>query len=146
MDLNGFKRTNKPSRILRSNAIDKIMHGRLLNWGRFLRSDDTYYKLDYPHIVPFIMLPTPGKTISEVDAEHIEYIVSTLAICEYKLPREHAFVLKVEYAEKGENFIGPVAERAKDVSRRYGIKCSVRGYYNMLYRARQAVDNLSMPL
>ncbi len=139
-------RTNKRSKILRSEAIDDELHARLLNWGRYLRSDDTYYKLDYPHRCPFVMDPTKGLTVSELDADHIESIVSTFAICGYAVSEENAFVLKVEYAEKSDCFMGPVEERAHDVRRRYGIKCCVATYYELLKRARVAVNALVEPL
>ncbi len=137
---------NVRSKILRSAVIDSELHGRLLNWGRYLRSDNTYYKLDYPHRCPFTVEATHGETIFELDADHIESIVSAFATCEFPVSNQYAFVLKVEYAERSDSFLAPVAIRARDVSRRYGIKCSERGYYSMLYMARKAVQAFVEPL
>ena len=143
----GYKKmSNRRSKILRSEIIDEVLHGRLINWGRYLRSDDTYRKLGYPGKCPFTIEPVKGETISEIDAMHIEEIVSSFHASKFKLLPVHGTILKVEYAEKPEGFMGPVKERAYDIGRIYRTRISETRYYEMLSSARFAVSVFVSPL
>ena len=134
------------SKILRSNVIDMTLHGRLLNWGRYLRSDNTFSMLNYPSSSAFVVEPTKGMLISELDAEHIEVIVSSFMTSDYEMLPIHAIVLKVEYAERSESRSGPVEERAKDIGKIFKTGCSRSTYFRMLAEARNAVDAFADPL
>jgi hypothetical protein len=133
---------NKQAGRLRSDAIDEELHGRLLNWGRWLRYDDTVSQLGYPKKCPFTFSPSRGGMVADIDAQHIEHVVSSLDMAGrggFGHGWMYAFILRVEYAEKPDGLMGPVSERAKDVSRRFKTRCSQRQYYNLLYRARRMV-------
>lgn len=128
---------------LRSKVIDDRMHARLLNWGRWLRYDSTIARLGYPWKSPFVFSPSKGQAIADLDAEHIEWVVSSLACSDIGRGRLLAFVLKVEYAERPDGQLPAVEQRAKDVSLAWKMPCSRRGYYNLLSQARAAVSALA---
>ena len=126
------------------NLTDKLnndlIHTRLLNWGRWLRNDSTFARLGYPSHAPYLVSPSKGKLIAALDAQHIEYIVSTLAVSGIDRAVLYAFILKVEYAERKNNEIPHVSQRAKDVRRRFKCPCAERTYYHHLNKAKQAVQ------
>jgi hypothetical protein len=128
--------------MLRSDAIDERMHGRLINWGRWLRADNTLKQLDYPSACPFVFSPPRGGTLDDLDAEEIEWVVSSLA-CGGGRGALHAFVLRIEYAERPDGQMPPVQVRARDVARKYKQRCSRSTYYNLLRDARKAVALLA---
>ena len=112
---------------LRTDAIDEELHARLLNWGRWLRQNPS--RLDFPHKVCFMQFPERGYTVDELDAMHIEEIVSTFEIAGLGLSRFHSAVLKIEYVERADSSMNPVDERAEDVARKFSMPFSVRSYY-----------------
>ena len=124
----------------------ETIHVRLLNWGKWLRYDDTLAKLGYPTQAPFVFSPRKGGTIADPDAEHMEFVVSSLMVSGFGDGELFAFILKVEYAERPEHMLGPVVVRARDVSRRFRRPCSERSYYRHLTRAKIAVHHLAGPV
>lgn len=130
---------------LKKKLEDDEVHARLINWGRWLRFDDTLYRLGFPHEAPFVFSPRKGGVIADIDAEHIEWIVSSLAVSNIGNGMLYAFILKIEYAEKPEGMIGPVETRAADVRRRFKRPCAISTYYYHLAKAKQAVKILADP-
>lgn len=142
------------------NALQKLVlkaekqqtHARLINWGRWLKYDNTFAKLGYPKHAPFVFIPYKGKMIADLDAEHIEFIVSTLAVAGRNSPELcrdgllHSFILKIEYGETIREKKRPVADRAEDVRRRFNRPCSEKTYYYHLARAKRAVRLLAGPV
>lgn len=134
------------SRKLRSDVITEQMHVRLLNWGRWLRLDTGTMKHGYPTQCPFVFSPRRGTMIAELDAEHIEWIISSFAVSNITELQMISFVLKVEYADRAEAYIGPVKERAKDVQRRWKVPCGLTTYHEFLRKGRIAVTMFADPL
>ena len=132
------------SKKLRSTVIDEVMQGRLINWGRYLRPNSN--GLGFPTKVPWMMFPEKCELIDELDALHIEEIVSSFKVARIGLTEVHATVLKIEYLERTDDKMNTVAERAKDVSRIYKMPCSINSYYKLLYQARKAVSVFAEPL
>lgn len=124
-------------------AEKEQIHARLLNWGRWLRNDNTYQKLGYPSKSPFVVAPTKGNLISDLDAQHIEEVVSSLNVSGINNAVIYAFILKIEYAERPTSRMHTVGDRAKDVSRHFNCRCGERTYYYHLAKARTAVSMLS---
>ena len=139
------------SAIARKLEADEV-HVRLLNWGRWLRYDSTYARLGYPSQAPFLFTPRKGALIASLDAQYIEDIVSDLYVSGLERPEEwpknllYAFILRVEYAEKPEALMGTVADRAKDVRKRFRRPCAESTYYGHLANAKIAVSMLSGPM
>ena len=129
----------------RKLKADEI-HARLLNWGRWLRYDPDMAKLGYPRKSPFVFSPTRGTMIADIDAEYIEYIVSTLNVSKFGRGELHAFILRVEYVEHEESHMPHASQRARDVRRRFRLPCAERTYYKLLEKAKAAVDALAEPL
>lgn len=130
---------------LKKKLEDDEVSARLINWGRWLRFDDTLYRLGFPHEAPFVFSPRKGGVIADLDAEHIEWVISSLAVSNIGNGRLYAFILKVEYAEKPEGLIGPVSTRAEDVRRRFKRPCAERTYYHHLEKARDTIKLLADP-
>ncbi|MBT8448072.1 MAG: hypothetical protein KJO69_00170 [Gammaproteobacteria bacterium] len=126
------------SHILRSEAITEQMHLRLMNWGRCYRRN--VVNLGYPSKVPFGVFPSKGGMVDEMDAAKVETVVSSFATAKpddfSHLPLL-AFILKVEYVEKEK--LGDIHDRARDVSKRWGVRCGRTTYRKLLKNARIAV-------
>lgn len=125
---------------------DEEIHARLCNWGRWLRYDPGQ-SLGYPTKSPFVFSPRAGGgLIADLDAEHIEWIVSSLGISGLERGELYAFVLKVEYAERPEHAMPHVSQRAADVKDRFRCPCAERTYYHHLAKAREAVHTFADPI
>lgn len=127
--------------------MDEV-HGRLLNWGRWLRYDNTIARLGYPTQSPFVFSPHKGKVIADLDAVHIEFIISSMYISGDFSPLGmlYAFILRVEYAEHPDNRMPHVSQRAQDVRRKFKRPCAERTYYHHLEKAKLMVSALAGPL
>jgi len=124
------------------------IHVRLLNWGRWLRWDSTIARLGYPTEAPWVFSPRRGQLIADLDAEHIEWVVSTMYISKDFSPlgHLHAFILRVEYAERSEDEMPAVEQRAEDVQRRFKTPCHKSTYYNHIIEAKKMVFSLAGPI
>ena len=134
-----------PHKLIRKLKDDEI-HARLLNWGSWLRWDNTIARLGYPTQCPFVFSPRKGAMVADIDAEHIEWIVSSLHVSELPLGVLYAFVLKVEYAERPDKAVPHVSQRAGDVRRRFRRPCAERTYYHHLAKAKRAVTMFAGPI
>ncbi len=136
------------TRQLARRIEDDEIHVRLVNWGNWLRYDNTYARLGYPSQAPFVFSPRKGHLVADNDAEWIEEIVSTLYIRPDFSPRGHvyAFILRVEYAEHPDRQVPHVSQRAEDVRRRFRRRCSESTYYQHLAKARLAVQSFAGPM
>jgi len=136
-----------PDHALAARLQKEEIHIRLLNWGRWHRADDTYLRLGYPRGPAFALVRTKGRVIADLDAQHIEWVISTMNVSEViKWGRLHAFVLKVEYIEHDEKDMPHVSQRARDVRRRFKRRCAESTYYQHLNKARQRVHILADPI
>jgi hypothetical protein len=117
------------------SEVDK-MEGRLINWGRYLRYDPSI-KLGYPDHSPFVFSPSKGGVYHDEDAEHIEYLVSSLPLISDK-GEVLAFVLKLHYAERWQHII----DKVTDLRRRFNRHYSRTAYYDLLSDAKKAVQRL----
>jgi len=131
---------------LAERLIKDEINARLTNWGRWLRYDSTYAKLGFPSQSPFIFSPSRGVLVADLDAQHIEWIVSTLCMCGYPRCLLHAFILRVEYAERPNNAMPHVSQRAADVRKRFKRPCAESTYYQHLAKAKKAVQLLAEPM
>ena len=132
---------NKLAEKLKQQELD----ARLLNWGRWLRSG-AKPKLGYPGQSPFVVSPSRGSTIAELDAQHIEDIVSSLYVSGLPRANLQAFILRVEYVEKPTGQMPHVSQRAADVRRKYKCRCGERTYYNHLAKAKKMVEMFADPI
>ena len=124
------------------------IHTRLVNWGTWLRHDNTFSKLGYPDQAPFIFCPRKGHLIADLDAFWIESIISTLYIRDDFSPvgSKSAFMLRVEYAERNEESQPHVSQKALDVKRKYNCRCGRSTYYDKLKTAKDTVRMLAGPV
>lgn len=118
---------------------DQEIHARLINWGRWLRQDDTFDRLGFPRFVPFIQAPSNSVTVADADAEHIEFVISTFAGMKGTRGPLYAFILKIEYAERPGHALPPPEVRAEHVRKRFNRRCGRSTYYSHLANARRAV-------
>ena len=125
---------------------------RLDNWGRWNRSGATP-NLGYAtwgEILKFFLGDTSQSlTIDEIDAQKLEYVISTLDVAGrggFSWGELWGFCLRVEHMERSSNNQRPIALRAKDVSRKFKRPCAVRTYQHHLQNARRAVFALVEPL
>lgn len=124
------------------------IHMRLVNWGNWLRWDSTIARLGYPDQSPFVFSPRRGQMIADLDAIHIEWIVSTMYISRQFSPMGHlyAFILRVEYAERSDSSARARAHLADDVSRRFKIRCAERTFRHHLLNAKKTLAALAGPI
>ena len=47
---------------------DDEIHVRLVNWGNWLRYDNTFARLGYPSQAPFVFSPRKGHLVADNDA------------------------------------------------------------------------------
>lgn len=128
-----------------SSEID----ARLINWGRWLRHDQTIRRLGYPWKSPFVFSPSKGAAIADLDAEHIEWVISSLDVAGrqgFGKGMLYAYILRLEFAERDGDHLPPVGDRAKDVSRRFKRPCGERTYYYHLAAAKRLVAVLAEEL
>lgn len=124
---------------------DQEIHARLVNWGRWLRADNTFAALGFPKFDPVFARSTPGPSIADLDAQHLEHVISTLAGWDASRGPLYAFILKIEYAERPGHALPPAEVRAEYVRRRFNRKCARSTYYGHLASARRAVFHLAGP-
>ena len=124
------------------------IHTRLVNWGTWLRQDNTYSKLGYPDQSPFIFCARKGNLIADLDAQHIEMIVSTLYMRDdfSQAGSISAFILRVEYAERNEQSQPHVSQKAHDVKSKYNCRCGRSTYYDKLKTAKATIRMLAGPI
>lgn len=127
-----------PAKLVEKWHRDEI-HTRLVNWGTWLRYDNTYSKLGYPDQCPFVFSPRKGHLIADLDAFWIENIVSTLYLRDdfSELGSKYAFILRVEYAERDEQSQPHVTQKAEDVKRKYNCAMGRSWYYENLKNAKR---------
>lgn len=122
------------------------IHARLVNWGRWLRWDSAIARLGYPTEAPFSFSPRRGGIVADLDAEHIEWVISSLNVSGYENGVLYAFILKVEYAESPDQAMSYVGQRAEDVRQRFKRPCAISTYYYHLVKAKTAVRYLAGPI
>ena len=125
---------------------DDETHARLMNWGKWLQSDNTYRKLGYPSKAPFTVEPTKGSVIAENDGAWIAEVISTCWMWDIGRSKLYAFVLKVEYAENAGKKMPHVSQRAADVRRYFKRPCAESTYYKHLDKAKMMVQLLAGPI
>jgi hypothetical protein len=84
-------------------------------------------------------------TPNDIDAQHIEDIISTLDIAGRKgmgLGEIWAFVCRLEYIE----YDRPRSVKAEHVRRKYNRSCSERTFRYHLYNAKRAIYVFASPL
>ncbi len=131
---------------LEKRLMDEETKARLINWGRWLRSDDTYYKLNYPSKAPFTVEPVRDSVINDIDAEWIAYVISTLAMSNLGRSDLYAFVLKVEFVDAVGKKTPHVSQRAADVRKHFKWPCAESTYYKHLGKAKELVQLLAGPI
>ena len=118
---------------------------RLENWGKWGRHDDTFARLGYTKQPISQYAASRGQLIAALDAQYIEWIISTLWMSGYDIAMRHAFVLKVEY-ERNDGAVPHVSQRAKDVRRKLRCRCADSTYYAHLKEAKRAISLLAEPI
>ena len=121
--------------------LDDELDGRLLNWGRCYRDKDT--KLGYPTRVPFMQFASKSELMAELDAAHIENIISSLYMGGLGRSELYAFILKVEYIKKPDSH---VSGRASEVRKEFHCPCAERTYYYHLAKAKQVIELFAEPI
>ena len=125
---------------------------RLVNWGRWHRHDDTLARLAYPTWPQIMRLywPAPGgPAVAELDAEHLEHVISTLDIAGrggFGWGELYAFCLRIEYIERPTDKQRPPSERARFVREKFKRPCAVRTYHHHVQNAKRAVFALAGPI
>lgn len=132
--------------LMRRKLEEDEIDARLKNWGRWLRYDDTLARLGLPTQSPWVFSPRKGGMIADLDAEHMEWVITCMYCSGLDYPHLHAFILRVEYAEHPEGQVPPVSQRAADVRRRFKRPCAERTYYHHLANARRAAFVLAGPM
>ena len=124
------------------------IHTRLVNWGTYLRLDNTFSKLGYYDQQPFIFAPRKGHLIADLDAHWLEFVVSTLFIRDdfSETGSRAAFLLRVEYAERGEDEQPHVSQKAHDYRAKYNCRCGRSSYYNKIKEAKRMVRMFAGPI
>jgi len=121
---------------------NELVTARLINWGLWVRGGMPY--LGYPAWTDIWHGYFPSKvhiTPDCDDAEHIEYIVSSLDIAGrggLGLGDIYAFICRLEYVE----IERPRMAKAEHVRRKYNVPCSERTFRYHLYNAKRAVHML----
>lgn len=118
----------------------ETLHVRLMNWGRWSRSDSTYARLGYPPGLAYAICRRYGLMIAELDAEHIDEIVRSFHMAGTEKSVRHAFILKVEYVDPEEGKVPHVSQRSEDVRRKLRVPCADSTYYKWLVEAKKAVQ------
>jgi hypothetical protein len=120
---------------MKPTETDKI-EARLINWGRYLRYDPSI-KLNYPDHSPFVFSPAKASVYHDEDAEHVEFLVSSLPLMSKK-GEVLAFVLKLHYAERWQYIV----DKVTDLRRRFNRHYSRSKYYELLSEAKKAIQML----
>jgi hypothetical protein len=138
---------------LRQRLEKDEWEARLINWGLWHSVDNTFRRLDYPRwyeiLKKFYGIESSGLQLAELDAEHLEDIISTLDMAGrggFGWGTLWAFVLKLEYIEGAPYRHPTLSQKAKDVSRKFCRPCSERSYQRHLYNARCAVFEFADPI
>jgi hypothetical protein len=131
---------------LAQKLMDEETEARLINWGKWLRSDNTYQKLNFPSKAPFTVEPVRGSVINDVDGEWIAHIVSTLSMSNLGRASLYAFVLKVEFVDAAGKKKPHVSQRAADVRKHYKMPCAESTYYKHLGKAKELVQLFAGPI
>jgi len=126
-----------------------LIEARLVNWALFLRHGGipALSYVTWPQIMKQYW-SEPGahsNVVNEIDGMHLADIISTLDIAGRNgtgLGDLYAFILKVEYIERGR----PVGLRAKHVSLKFKRPCGERTYYYHLAGAKLAVHSFAEPI
>jgi hypothetical protein len=128
---------------------DGIITARLTNWGIWAKGG--YPNLGTPAYVEIMRDYFPQRqlkmTPNNIDAEHIEYIISTIELASRNGIIEGAvsiypLVLKLEFIE----YERPRELKAEHIRRKSSRPCSERTFRYHLSRAKQAVAMLANPL
>ena len=124
------------------------IESRLKNWATYLHIDNTFSKLGFPDQAPFVFCPRKGHLVADLDAQWIEDIVSTLFIRDDFTPvgSQKAFLLRLEYAERGEKNQPPVSQKAHDYRAKYQCKCGRSSYYDKLKEAKRMLRYWAGPI
>ena len=110
---------------------------RLVNWGNWSRHDGS--RLGLPTKSTFVASSRWGPMLAELDAIHIEDVISTLHLSGYKQPMFHNYILKVEYLFRDDDRQPPVSVRAAYVRKKYNMPCAESTYYKHLSAAKTSV-------
>ena len=128
---------------------EEIITARLINWGIWNKGG--YPLLGTPAYVEIMRDYFPQRqlkiTPNNIDAEHIEYIISSIELASRSGIIEGAvsiypLVLKLEFIE----YERPRELKAEHIRRKSSRPCSERTFRYHLSRAKQAVAMLANPL
>lgn len=121
---------------------------RLANWGIWSRIGG-FPKLGTPAYVEIMRDYFPSDRVpltpNNKDAEHIEYIISTMDIAGRRglgWGDIYRLIYKMEFVE----YPRPQEAKAQHVRKAFGCKCSGRTYRYHWYRAKRKIHVLSDPL
>jgi hypothetical protein len=131
---------------LAQKLMDEETDARLINCGKWLKSDNTYQKLNFPSKAPFTVEPSKGSMTNDIDGEWIAYIISTLSIANLGRAELYSFVLKVEYIDDANKKKPHVSQRAADVRKRFKFPCAESTYYKHLKKAKLLIQYLAGPI
>ena len=125
---------------------NKLITARLMNWGLWSRGGmpalgyPAWYEVMHDYFPSAIRLSPDSN-----DAEHIEYILSSLNLGALKgigLGDLYLFICKLEYKE----IERPRESKAEHVRRKYQLPCSERTFRYHLHGAKKAVYLLANPI
>lgn len=128
-------------------SAERIVIARLINWGLWSRFGGIP-KLGYPAWIDIMreFFPADCHTIpDDLDAQHIEDIISTLNIAGRRgmgWGEVYQFILKMEFVEHGR----PQKLKAQHVRGKFKQPCSVRTYQYHFYRVKRAIYYLAAPV
>ena len=129
-----------------SPEADKEITARLINWGLWAKGGIP--KLGTPAFVEIMSEYFPQDTRiapDEIDAQHIEEILSSLDIAGrggMNWGDVWAFVCRLQFIE----IERPTQAKAEHVRSKFKIRCSERTYRYHLFNARKAVHAFANPL
>lgn len=130
-----------------NREAERIVIARLINWGLWSRFGGIP-KLDYPAWIDIMreFFPAECYTIpDEIDAQHMESIISTLDIIGRRgkgWGEVYKHILLMEYRDFGR----PQEAKAENIRDRFKTRCSIRTYQYHFYRVKRAIHYLSSPV
>lgn len=126
---------------------DQEARARLENWGRWSRTGKP--RLGLPSKAAFISDPSPGATVMELDAAHIEDVIIALDALGKKGFGKCAllhFILIEEYINHSPHDEAPSEVGARKVRKKFQRSFCDSSYRKHFRQARLAVNMLAQPL
>lgn len=132
--------------LMYDKEAERIVIARLINWGLWSKYGG-FPKLNYPAWIEIMReyFPADARTMpDDIDAEHIEHVISTLNIVGRRglgWGEVYQFILKMEYIEHGR----PQIAKAEHVRHKFKQPCSDRTYRYHFYKAKRAIHAFANP-